>query len=64
MLRSIPAIFVGHFLGMRGEELAITSVGRIAGWLAHAMAQFHGSELIRPRSAYIGQLPKMNTAKT
>ncbi|MES2898884.1 MAG: citrate synthase [Pseudomonadota bacterium] len=54
----MPAIFVGHFLGMRGEELGITSVGRIVGWLAHAMEQFHGSELVRPRSAYVGLLPK------
>lgn len=53
----LPAIFVGHFLGMRGEELGISSVGRVAGWIAHAMEQFHGSVLVRPRSVYKGILP-------
>jgi citrate synthase len=54
----LPVVFVGHFLGMKGDELGISSVGRIVGWLAHAMEQFHGHELIRPRPSYAGLLPK------
>ena len=54
----LPVVYIGHFLGMKGEELGISSVGRIIGWIAHAMEQFHGSELIRPRSSYTGRLPK------
>lgn len=53
-----PAIFVGHFLGMKGEELGISLVGRIVGAIAHAKEQFHGSELVRPRSTYNGILPQ------
>lgn len=53
----LPSVFIGQFLGMHGEELGISSVGRIVGWLAHAMEQYHSSVLIRPRSQYRGILP-------
>lgn len=54
----LSAMYVGHLLGMRGEELGISSVGRIVGWIAHAMEQFHGGELKRPSSKYTGLLPQ------
>lgn len=54
----LPSVFIGQFLGMQGEELGISSVGRIVGWLAHAMEQYHSGELIRPRSQYTGILPR------
>lgn len=54
----LPSVFIGQFLGMHGEELGISSVGRIVGWLAHAMEQYHSGELIRPRSQYSGILPR------
>jgi citrate synthase len=53
----LPAIFVGHRLGLAGEELAITAVGRMVGWIAHAMEQYHENELVRVRVAYTGPLP-------
>lgn len=54
----LPSVFVGQFLGMEGEELGISSVGRIVGWIAHAMEQFHDNALTRPRSTYTGLLPR------
>ena len=54
----LPAIFVGRKLGLKGQELAVASLGRMAGWIAHAMEQYHGQSLIRPRARYTGPLPK------
>jgi citrate synthase len=53
----LPAIFVGRKLGLKGQELALASLGRTAGWIAHAMEQYHGHPLIRPRARYTGPLP-------
>jgi citrate synthase len=53
----LPATFVGRRLGLKGQELIVASLGRIAGWIAHAMEQYHAHELIRPRANYTGPLP-------
>ncbi|HUD24396.1 MAG TPA: citrate synthase [Burkholderiaceae bacterium] len=53
----LPATFVGRRLGLKGQELIVASVGRIAGWIAHAMEQYHAHELIRPHANYTGPLP-------
>jgi citrate synthase len=53
----LPAIFVGRKLGLKGQELAVGSLGRIAGWIAHASEQYHGHSMIRPRARYTGPLP-------
>ncbi|ETN86642.1 hypothetical protein NECAME_16243 [Necator americanus] len=53
----LTTLFVGHKLGITGEEYAITSVGRIVGWIAHAMEQQLHGELVRPRARYVGRLP-------
>jgi citrate synthase len=53
----LPAMFVGRKLGLQGQELAVASLGRMAGWIAHAMEQYHGHPLIRPRARYTGPLP-------
>ncbi|MDQ8031440.1 MAG: hypothetical protein REJ50_05455, partial [Bordetella sp.] len=54
----LPALFVGHKLGLQGEELAVSSVGRLLGWIAHAMEQFFDRDYVRPRANYVGALPK------
>jgi citrate synthase len=54
----LPAIFVGRKLGLKGQELALGSLGRTAGWIAHAMEQYHEHPLIRPRARYTGPLPQ------
>jgi citrate synthase len=53
----LPAIFVGRKLGLKGQELAVASLGRMAGWIAHASEQYHGHPMIRPRARYTGPLP-------
>jgi citrate synthase len=53
----LPATFIGRKLGLKGQELAVSSLGRMAGWIAHAMEQYHGHPLIRPRTRYTGPLP-------
>jgi citrate synthase len=53
----LPAVFVGRKLGLKRQELAVASLGRMAGWIAHAMEQYHGHPLIRPRARYTGPLP-------
>ncbi len=53
----VPALFIGRRLGLRGNELALAGLGRLAGWIAHAKEQFHENPLIRPRATYVGQLP-------
>jgi citrate synthase len=54
----VPALFVGRRLGLRGNELALAGLGRVVGWIAHAMEQFHEHPFIRPRAAYVGPLPE------
>jgi citrate synthase len=53
----LPAIFVGRKLGFKGQELAVASLGRAAGWMAHAMEQYHDHSALRPRAKYMGPLP-------
>lgn len=50
-------MFLGKILGLKGEELAVSTVGRMVGWIAHAMEQYQDNELFRPRAAYVGRLP-------
>lgn len=53
----VPTVFLGKLLGLQGEELAVSTVGRMVGWIAHAMEQYQDNELFRPRAAYAGRLP-------
>lgn len=53
----VPLVFLGHMLGMRGNELAIATIGRSLGWIAHAHEQMQQSPVRLP-AAYIGDLPK------
>lgn len=41
-----------------GASLAIFSLGRCAGWIAHALEQYETGQLIRPRARYTGRLPQ------
>ncbi len=54
----VPTVFLGKLLGLKGEELAVSTVGRMVGWIAHAMEQYQDNELFRPRAAYVGRLPR------
>jgi citrate synthase len=45
-----------------GERaLALFALGRMAGWVGHALEQYAVGQLIRPRAAYTGSLPVEET---
>jgi citrate synthase len=48
---------VGRRLGLREDQGVLTRLARVSGWIAHAMEQYHGRELVRPHAAYAGVLP-------
>lgn len=50
-------LFLGKRLNLPRQEGVVSRLGRIAGWIAHAMEQYHGTPLVRPRAAYVGRLP-------
>lgn len=41
----------------RGAGLTLFAIGRVIGWIGHAMEQWATGELIRPRAKYVGLLP-------
>jgi citrate synthase len=41
-----------------GAGLTLLAVGRTAGWIGHALEQYQGQRLIRPRARYIGVPPR------
>ncbi len=49
--------FLGAKLGFADDPLAIPTVGRAVGWLAHGLEQFKRQPMIRPRAVYVGRLP-------
>lgn len=52
----IPLLFLGHKLGIPGNELAVATIGRAIGWIAHAHEEMQRSPP-RPKAAYVGALP-------
>jgi citrate synthase len=54
--------FLGRKLGFERKDGVTLRLGRIAGWIAHAMEQYHGHELFRPRAIYTGPLPDLGEA--
>ncbi len=47
-----------HILQMPyGTGLTLFAIGRTAGWIGHALEQYQGQRLIRPRARYIGVPP-------
>ncbi|MCB1054365.1 MAG: hypothetical protein KDD11_02495, partial [Acidobacteria bacterium] len=40
-----------------GSALALFALGRTAGWIAHAVEEYSGDRLIRPRARYVGPAP-------
>jgi citrate synthase len=41
-----------------GSSTALFALGRVVGWIAHAIEQYEDNELIRPRARYVGPLPQ------
>jgi citrate synthase len=51
-------VTLAHALGLpAGSPLALFSLGRAMGWIAHAIEQYADARLIRPRARYIGPKP-------
>lgn len=42
-----------------GAAYGLFALGRTIGWIAHALEQREGTQLIRPRAAYVGLRPEM-----
>jgi citrate synthase len=49
--------FVGRKLGAKGADGSRLRLGRMVGWIAHAMEQYLENEMVRPHAAYVGLLP-------
>jgi citrate synthase len=41
-----------------GGAVALFGLGRTVGWIGHAIEQYEGDSLIRPRARYIGEQPQ------
>ncbi len=54
----VPVAFLGAKLGFPDDPLALPTVGRAVGWLAHALEQAGRQPMVRPRATYVGQLPR------
>lgn len=46
------AVFVSHFGCPQDAATTIFSIGRVAGWIAHAIEQVQSGSMIRPRARY------------
>jgi citrate synthase len=48
-----------------GSAMALFALGRVAGWIGHAIEQYKTDQIIRPRARYIGPQPgQTNPAQT
>lgn len=54
---ALAAIASAYDLGA-DAALSMFAAGRMAGWLAHALEQQEGGNLIRPRASYVGRIPQ------
>lgn len=50
-------LFLGRKLGLVRQDGVTLRLARMAGWIANAMEQYHGRDLVRTRASYTGVLP-------
>lgn len=51
-------LFLERKLKVQPGDVSLKVVGRMVGWIAHAFEQMEGGQMVRPRTAYVGPLPK------
>jgi citrate synthase len=52
-------VTLARALGLpRGGAVTLFALGRTVGWIGHAIEQYAGGSLIRPRTRYVGEQPK------
>jgi citrate synthase len=52
-------LFLGRKFGLANQAGISLRLGRMAGWMAHAMEQYHEHDLVRPHAPYVGPLPDL-----
>ena len=60
---ALPVMYLIRKLGLESDGV-LFRLGRLVGWIAHAMEQYHTHKLIRPRALYTGLLPESRTDAT
>jgi citrate synthase len=51
-------VILAHALNLTpGGPITLFALGRIIGWIGHAIEQYQIDRIIRPRARYIGQQP-------
>jgi len=55
------AVFRRHFELPPGSTLGIFALGRIIGWIGHAIKQYRAKQTIQPRIRYTGPAPQRQT---
>jgi citrate synthase len=49
-------VILARTLGLPpGAAMALFAIGRTVGWIGHAIEQYEGGSLIRPRARYVGE---------
>ena len=62
VLRSVlvPLAVLTRALGLPpGHGQVVFALGRIIGWIAHAIEQYNAGTLVRPRATYVGPVPPL-----
>ena len=56
-------VTLARALGLpQGGGVALFALGRTVGWIGHAIEQYEGGSLIRPRARYVGEQPDESPA--
>jgi citrate synthase len=67
LLREHPTIDLGLVALARALDLpertplALFALGRTLGWIGHALEEYASNRLIRPRAAYVGEMPDISS---
>lgn len=54
---ALPLFLLENRLGLQQDDGSLMGFSPLVGWVAHAAEQFNSTPLIRPRTAYVGELP-------